>query len=118
MSYCLTFAINYLHAAEVKVTADIICYHCQILWCWGLIHVNAAQMAYEQRLGVIYHAVFMHREISITTCFILLLLLLLLLLHPFNGPLSGTTRVSQYQKSKTNLDLLEQETVSDSGINW
>ena len=26
------------------------------------------------------------------------------LLHPFNGPLSGTTRVSRYQKGKTNLD--------------
>jgi len=25
-------------------------------------------------------------------------------IHPFNGPLSGTTRVSQYQKGKTNLD--------------
>ena len=24
--------------------------------------------------------------------------------HPFNGPLSGTTRVSRYQKSKTNLN--------------
>ena len=24
--------------------------------------------------------------------------------HPFNGPLSGTTRVSWYQKGKTNLD--------------
>jgi len=24
--------------------------------------------------------------------------------HPFNGPFSGTTRVSQYQKGKTNLD--------------
>jgi len=31
--------------------------------------------------------------------------------HPFNGPLSGTTRVSRYQKGKTNLDLLEQATV-------
>jgi len=29
--------------------------------------------------------------------------------------LSGTTRVSQYQKGKTNLDLLEQEIVSGSG---
>ena len=27
--------------------------------------------------------------------------------HPFNGPLSGTTRVSQYQKGKTNLDFTE-----------
>ena len=24
--------------------------------------------------------------------------------HPFNGPLSGSARVSQYQKGKTNLD--------------
>jgi len=24
--------------------------------------------------------------------------------HPFNGPFSGTTQVSQYQKGKTNLD--------------
>ena len=27
--------------------------------------------------------------------------------HPFNGPFSGTTQVSQYQKGKTNLDLTE-----------
>jgi len=37
--------------------------------------------------------------------------------------MSGTTRVSRYQKGKTrkvktNLDLLEQETVSGSGISW
>ena len=41
--------------------------------------------------------------------------------HPFNCPLSGTTRVSRYQKGKTNLDftiLLDQETVSGSGISW
>jgi len=38
--------------------------------------------------------------------------------HPFNGPLSGTTQVSRYQKGKTNLDLLKQETVSGSGISW
>jgi len=36
----------------------------------------------------------------------------------FNDPLSGTTRISQYQEGKTNMDLLEQETVSDSGISW
>jgi len=36
--------------------------------------------------------------------------------HPFNGPLSGTTRVSWYQKGKTNLDLLEQDVVTGSGI--
>jgi len=38
--------------------------------------------------------------------------------HPFNGPFSGTTRVSWYQKGKTNLDFNEQETVSGSGISW
>jgi len=27
--------------------------------------------------------------------------------HPFKGPLSGTTRVSWYQKGKTNLDFTE-----------
>ena len=38
--------------------------------------------------------------------------------HPLNGPLSGTTRVSRYQKGKTNWILLKQETVSGSGIRW
>jgi len=32
--------------------------------------------------------------------------------------LPRTTRVSWYQKGKTNLDFLEQETVSGSGISW
>ena len=27
--------------------------------------------------------------------------------HTFNGPFSGTTRVSRYQKGKTNLDFTE-----------
>jgi len=27
--------------------------------------------------------------------------------HPFNGPLSGTTQLSRYQKGKTNLDFTE-----------
>jgi len=27
--------------------------------------------------------------------------------HPFNGPFSGTTQVSRYQKGKTNLDFAE-----------
>ena len=36
----------------------------------------------------------------------------------FHGPLSRTTRVSRYQKGKTNLDLLKQETVNGSGISW
>jgi len=35
--------------------------------------------------------------------------------HLFNGPFSGTTRVSQYQKGKTNLDLAE---ARDSEWQW
>ena len=35
--------------------------------------------------------------------------------HPFNGPLSRTTRVSRYQKGKTNVDCTE---ARDSGISW
>ena len=39
----------------------------------------------------------------------------LLLLHTFNGPLSGTTRVSRYQKGKTKLDFTE---ARDSEWQW
>ena len=35
--------------------------------------------------------------------------------HPFNGPLSGTSRVSQYKKGKTNQDFTE---ARGSGISW
>ena len=35
--------------------------------------------------------------------------------HPFNGPLSGTTRVSRYQKGKTSLDFNE---ARDSEWQW
>jgi len=35
--------------------------------------------------------------------------------HPFNGPLSGTARVSRYQKGKTNLDCTE---AKDSEWQW
>jgi len=35
--------------------------------------------------------------------------------HPFNGPFSGTPRVSRYQKGKTNLDFTE---ARDSEWQW
>jgi len=35
--------------------------------------------------------------------------------HPFDGPFSGTTRVSRYQKGKTNLDFTE---ARDSEWQW
>ena len=37
---------------------------------------------------------------------------------PFNGPFSGTTRVSRYQKGKPTWILLKQQTASGSGISW
>jgi len=37
------------------------------------------------------------------------------LLHTFNGPLSGTTQASRYQKGKTNLDFTE---ATDSEWQW
>ena len=43
------------------------------------------------------------------------LYLLSLKLHPLNGPLSGTTQVSRYQKGKTNLDFTE---ARDSEWQW
>jgi len=36
-------------------------------------------------------------------------------MHPFNGHLSGTTRVSWYQKGKTNMDFTE---AGDSERQW
>jgi len=35
--------------------------------------------------------------------------------HPFNGPISGNTQVSRYQKGKTNLDFTE---ARDSEWQW
>jgi len=46
---------------------------------------------------------------------VLLLTIVILHTHTFNGPFSGTTRVGQYQKGKTNLDFTE---ASGSGISW
>jgi len=37
--------------------------------------------------------------------------------HPFNGPFSGTTQVSRFQKGKNNLDFTEARD-SGSGISW
>ena len=38
--------------------------------------------------------------------------------HPFNGPSSGATWVSRYQKGRTIWILRKQETVSGSGVSW
>jgi len=38
--------------------------------------------------------------------------------HSFNGTVSSTIWLNWYQNGRTNLDLLEQEIVSGSGISW
>ena len=38
--------------------------------------------------------------------------------HPFNGPYSGTTWVSHYQKCKNNMDFTEARDMSGNGISW
>ena len=38
--------------------------------------------------------------------------------HPFNGSMSGTTRVSGTRKVKPIWILMKQETVSGTGISW
>jgi len=52
--------------------------------------------------------------------YVMLLFLIFMILlrphtHPFNGPLSRTNQVSQYQKGKTNLDFTE---ARDSEWQW
>jgi len=51
----------------------------------------------------------------VVTTYISAVWLLLPLLHPFNGPLSRTTRVSRYQKSITSVDLMQQDIHSKDG---
>ena len=50
-----------------------------------------------------------------TVCLINMGILLHAYVHPFNGPFSRTTRVSRYQKGRSNLDLTE---ARDSEWQW
>jgi len=50
-----------------------------------------------------------------TTATMLETIIILTHTHPFHGPLSGTTRVSQYQKGQNNLDFTE---ARDSKWQW
>ena len=59
-----------------------------------------------------------HKKWTAKTCIYIRNIKQCIFNYPFNGPFSGTTQVGRYQKGKTNLDLLKQETVSGSGISW
>ena len=58
-------------------------------------------------LFLIYVALHDYLDVSTTQMQLISVVPLELHTHPFNGPLSGTTRVSRYQKDKTNLDITE-----------
>jgi len=63
---------------------------------------------------------FKHLNVTLTTFLKIKILaklssILVYTTHPLNGPLSGTTRVGQYQKGKTNLDFTE---ATDSEWQW
>ena len=47
--------------------------------------------------------------------FLVVYLIFCIFTHTFNGPFSGTTRVSRFQKGKTNLDVTE---ARDSEWQW
>ena len=65
-------------------------------------HIVSTKPCLTYACGFTRLSVFLYLSSSIHTC-------------PFNGPLSGTTRVSRYQKGKTNLDFTESR---DSEWQW
>ena len=76
----------------------------QRCWWWG--HQNAGQIRDQLGAGVLPSA---------TGALHLCNVVRYTHTHPFNGPFSWTTRVSWYQKGKTNLDFTE---ASDSDWQW
>jgi len=67
------------------------------------------QLGYMQisALYVGVYSVFYFFTKVLMTLFCQTFLIVITHTHPFNGPLSGTTQVSRYQKGKTNLDFTE-----------
>jgi len=61
---------------------------------FGLLHYQLVYMALYDIVHIRYVLSMYKKLLSTHT-------------HTFNGPLSGTTRVSRYQKGKTNLDFTE-----------
>ena len=80
---------------------------CHMKMCMLFVDIGVAEISYSILISGVR---VICKVFSVPHMLLLLLyLVLLLLLHPFNGPLSGTIRMSRYQKGKTNLDLLEQD---------
>jgi len=81
-----------------------------LIGCWTEVnHTNVGTF------HTLYSAI-LHRDISLFNCTAFTQIPLTEThTHPFNGPFSGSTRVSRYQKGKTNLDFTE---ARDSGIRW
>jgi len=104
-----SFTSKYFHSAYNTLSLTMLCYSSHV--CSSLsFHTHTLGSNFLRHLFVILNHVSTHTQ----TCTIVLMLF---------WNLSGTTRVSRYQKGKTsngktNLDLLEQEIVSGSGICW
>jgi len=88
----------------VKITLNY--WHKLVVFVF-LEHSDLVHLDHAKDASVLVHCVFWTISAS---C--------LLHTHPFNGPFSGTTRVSRYQNGKSIWILLKQETVSGSGISW
>jgi len=74
--------------------------YCMLVWTndrtlhdWQAVADSGWLLICRRRHGLFVKCTFIHSTHTHT--------------HPFNGPLSGTTRVSRYQKGKTNLDFTE-----------
>ena len=96
---------NQKHDNRFSVTASVQKSHKVILLS---LHQNTAVCCWKNKHFHYYHKLVTRRITHTQT-------------HTtFNGPFSRTTRVSRYQKGKTQpiWILLKQETVSGSGISW
>jgi len=76
--------------------------YCMLVWTndrtlhdWQAVADSGWLLICRRRHGLFVKCTFIHSTHTHT------------LTHPVNGPLSGTTRVSRYQKGKTNLDFTE-----------
>ena len=103
------------YVTVVVITAE----HCNELGCWATVQRVAVVIVTEQCSDFCYeislslavqpvHLLQSYNQTPIQHTYT----------HPFNGPFSGSTQVSQYQKGKPIWILLKQETVSGSGISW
>ena len=97
---------HYIHATTLK-TSD----HCHVYFRLMILNSSFNSSATSERFLALFSHVCL-LSVAIFTC---LHTHTHTHTHTFNGPFSGTTRVGQYQKGKTNLDFTE---ARDSDWQW